>query len=123
MPTAMLATWTKSSVRNTFTRCTPPIDLREHSALKRGGAAAMVTLTTGIEGGSLCEDSIGPLDESLKSLKESDARSRQVVEMRSFVGMSEEESVDLSAVSAPTVKRDGRKTRAFLFDTIGRSLH
>ncbi|MEO5559335.1 MAG: ECF-type sigma factor [Dokdonella sp.] len=109
-------------MRNTFTRFRPPIDLREHRALKRGAAAAMVTLTTGIEGGSLCEDSIGPLDEALKSLNEIDACSHQVVKMRYFGGMTEEEIVDLSDVSAPNVKRDGRKTRAFLFDTIGRPL-
>lgn len=96
--------------------------IRERRALKRGGGVAMITLTTGIEGSFLCEDSIGPLNEALKSLKEIDARSHQVVEMRYFGGMTEDEIADLLEVSVPTVKRDWRKARAFLFDRIGKPL-
>lgn len=93
--------------------------VRERRALKRGGGAAMITLTTGIEGSVLGEDSISPLDDALKALKEIDERSHKVVEMRYFGGMTEEEIAELLEVSVPTVKRDWRKARAFLFDAIG----
>lgn len=94
--------------------------VRERHALKRGGGDAMITLTTGVEGTCINEDSIGPLHEALKSLQKIDARSHRVVEMRYFGGMTEEEIADLLEVSVPTVKRDWRKARAFLFDAIGK---
>lgn len=94
--------------------------VRARHAQKRGGGIAMITLTTGVEGASLNEDSIGPLHEALKSLQKIDARSHQVVEMRYFGGMTEEEIADLLEVSVQTVRRDWRKARAFLFDAMGK---
>jgi RNA polymerase sigma factor (TIGR02999 family) len=96
--------------------------VRERHAQKRGGGSAMVTLTTGVPGVSLDEDAIGALHAALKSLEEVDPRSHLVVEMRYFGGMTEEEIADLLEISVPTVKRDWRKARAFLFDAIGKPL-
>ena len=94
--------------------------VRERHAQKRGGGEAMITLTTGVEGVVIEEHSLAHLHEALQSLEKIDARSHLVVEMRYFGGMTEEEIADLLAVSVPTVKRDWRKARAFLFDAIGK---
>ena len=96
--------------------------VRERHAQKRGGGDALITLTTGVEGVVIEEHSLGHLHDALKSLEKIDARSHLVVEMRYFGGMTEEEIADLLAVSVPTVKRDWRKARAFLFDAIGKPL-
>jgi RNA polymerase sigma factor (TIGR02999 family) len=96
--------------------------VRERRAQKRGGGESMITLTTGVDGVVVDEESIGQLHEALKSLEKIDARSHLVVEMRYFGGMTEEEIADLLEVSVPTVKRDWRKARAFLFDMIGKPI-
>lgn len=94
--------------------------VRERQAQKRGGGETPMTLTTGIPGVTIDSDAIGHLHEALKSLEGIDARSHLVVEMRYFGGMTEEEIADLLNVSVPTVKRDWRKARAFLFDAVGK---
>lgn len=93
--------------------------LRERRAQKRGGGERMVTLTTGVAGASFGEETIEHLDDAMKALRGIDARAHVVVEMRYFGGMTVEEIADLLKVSVPTVKRDWRKARAFLFDAIG----
>jgi RNA polymerase sigma factor (TIGR02999 family) len=96
--------------------------VRERHAQKRGGGEPMITLTTGVAGTLFSEDGVGHLHDALKSLEQLDARSHLVVEMRYFGGMTEEEIAELLEVSVPTVKRDWRKARAFLFDAIGKSI-
>lgn len=92
--------------------------VRERRALKRGGGEPMLALTTGIPGISIGEESIEPLHEALQSLAHIDARSHRVVELRYFGGLGEAEIADILNVSVPTVKRDWRKARAFLFDAM-----
>jgi RNA polymerase sigma factor (sigma-70 family) len=58
------------------------------------------------------------LDDVLQTLERADARAHQVVEMRFFGGLEMEEIADVLGVSVPTVKRDWRKARAFLFDAL-----
>ena len=93
--------------------------VREKNAQKRGGGEAPITLTTGIAGTIFTSDSFGQLQDALKSLEEIDPRSHVIVEMRYFGGMTEAEIADLLGVSVPTVKRDWRKARAYLFDAMG----
>jgi RNA polymerase sigma factor (TIGR02999 family) len=93
--------------------------VRERHAQKRGGGEPMLTLTTGIPGVSVGEDGVERLHEVLQALQQIDPRSHQVVELRYFGGLTEHEIADVLAVSVPTVKRDWRKARAFLFDAIG----
>ncbi|MEO7325389.1 MAG: ECF-type sigma factor [Dokdonella sp.] len=95
--------------------------VRERRAQKRGGGERMLTLTTGVAGASLGEDDIEHLDGAMKALQDIDARAHVVVEMRYFGGMTEEEIAALLDVSVPTIKRDWRKARAFLFDAIGKA--
>ena len=93
--------------------------VRERRALKRGGGAPMLTLTTGIPGAGIGEDAIEPLHEALQLLASIDARAHRVVELRYFGGLDEAEIADILDVSVPTVKRDWRKARAYLFDALG----
>ncbi|WP_165371607.1 ECF-type sigma factor [Pseudolysobacter antarcticus] len=93
--------------------------VRERRAQKRGGGERLLTLTTGIPGIDIGEDSIEHLHESMQALRQIDERSHQVVELRYFGGLTEAEIADVLGVSVPTVKRDWRKARAFLFDAMG----
>jgi RNA polymerase sigma factor (sigma-70 family) len=61
-------------------------------------------------------DDFGRLNEALLELKSADERCFLVVEMRYFGGMTEEDIAARLNVSVPTVKRDWRKARAFLFE-------
>jgi RNA polymerase sigma factor (TIGR02999 family) len=96
--------------------------VRERQAQKRGGGEPMITLTTGLAGVSLDEDGVAHLHDAMKLLEKIDARAHLVVDMRYFGGMTEEEIAELLQVSMPTVKRDWRKARAFLFNAIGKSI-
>jgi RNA polymerase sigma factor (TIGR02999 family) len=92
--------------------------VRERRAQKRGGGASMITLHTGIADEAIAEESIEGLADALAALEKIDPRSHRVVEMRYFGGLTEEEIAASLAVSVPTVKRDWRKARAFLFDAL-----
>jgi RNA polymerase sigma factor (TIGR02999 family) len=90
--------------------------VRERAAQKRGGGVGSVTLST-----SALEDLPGEpdalaVDEALQALERVDARGHKLVEMRYFAGMTMEEIAEVMALSVPTLKRDWRRARAFLFD-------
>lgn len=53
-------------------------------------------------------------DEALTKLATFDERKARVVEMRSFGGLSVEETAEVLGVSAPTIKRDMRLATAWL---------
>jgi RNA polymerase sigma factor (TIGR02999 family) len=55
------------------------------------------------------------LHEALSRLAEVDPRSSRVVELRFFGGLMEEEIAEVLQVSVPTVKRDWRKAKAWLY--------
>jgi RNA polymerase sigma factor (TIGR02999 family) len=93
--------------------------VRERHAQKRGGGEPMITLTTGIPETCFAEDAVEQLHEALQALAKIDRRSHFVVELRYFGGMGEAEIAELLDISVPTVKRDWRKARAFLFDAMG----
>ena len=54
----------------------------------------------------------------LQTLERADGRAHQVVQMRFFGGLELEEIAAALGVSVPTVKRDWRKARAFLFEAL-----
>ena len=84
-------------------------------AEKRGGNQQRVSLS-GIDGLApvpLNEDMLA-LDEALSKLATLDPRAAQVVELRFFGGLEENEVADVLGVSAITVKRDWKAARAWL---------
>lgn len=87
---------------------------RERGCQKRGGGARQVSLdeVTLIDEG-LDEDLVA-LDEALEALAQFDARKAQVVEMRFFGGLTEDEIAAALGVSPETVRRDWRLARSWL---------
>jgi RNA polymerase sigma factor (TIGR02999 family) len=94
---------------------------RRHAYAKRGGGARQVTLD---EAASITP-SIGSdllrLDEALKSLAEMDPRRSQVVELRYFGGLNNEEIAGVLNISENTVTRDWNMARAWLHQQLTES--
>jgi RNA polymerase sigma factor (TIGR02999 family) len=88
---------------------------RTRVAAKRGGAAQKVSLddATAIEARDDAAELLA-LDEALKKLASFDERKCRVIEMRSFAGMSVEETARALGVSEPTVKRETRLAQTWL---------
>jgi RNA polymerase sigma factor (TIGR02999 family) len=89
--------------------------VRAAAADKRGGQFTAVTLTTGALDSVAAEEDFTRLNDALDALRGVNERGFRVVEMRYFAGMTEEDIAGELSVSVPTVKRDWRKARAFLF--------
>ena len=89
---------------------------RRKIASKRDGAA--VSLDPELISNPDRAEELIALDEALEQLTRLDPRLAQTVELRFFGGLSVEEAADALGVSPRTVKRDWRKARAFLYQTI-----
>ncbi|HEX6042902.1 MAG TPA: sigma-70 family RNA polymerase sigma factor [Pyrinomonadaceae bacterium] len=87
---------------------------RRHSYAKRGGGARQVSLdeTATMAQGDFSE--VLRLDEALKSLAQLDPRRSQVVELRYFGGLNNEEIAGVLNISENTVIRDWNMARAWL---------
>lgn len=92
--------------------------VRAVAADKRGGLFTPVTLTTGVLNSVAAEEDFSRLNDALGALRSVDERGFRVVEMRYFAGMTEEDIASELEISVPTVKRDWRKARAFLFEQL-----
>jgi len=92
--------------------------VRKRSAHKRGRRDLHVTLTTNDPEGPAPAPDVEALDAALQQLAQIDRRAHEIVEMRYFGGLSIEEIADVLEVSAPTVKRDWQKARAFLYKVL-----
>jgi len=91
---------------------------RRHGYAKRGGGAQQVSLE---EVAALSPDQgreLVRLDEALKSLAERDPRRSQVVELRFFGGLNNEEIAGVLHVSENTVTRDWNMARAWLYQQL-----
>jgi RNA polymerase sigma factor (TIGR02999 family) len=93
--------------------------VRERVAQRRGGDAAHVTLNSEVissaDGG---EREIMQVHDALEELAQLDARLVEVVEMRYFAGMTEAEIATVLGVTVRTVRRDWRKARLLLADSL-----
>jgi RNA polymerase sigma factor (TIGR02999 family) len=90
--------------------------VRARSADKRGGGHAEVTLSTSAIDGLPAEPGVLQIDDALQALARIDERCHRVVEMRYFGGLTLEEIAGVLELSVPTLKRDWRRARAFLYD-------
>ena len=93
---------------------------RQRLAQKRGGDLHRVTeLPEDLEGGlRLDEDMLG-LDTALTKLGGVDVKLAQVVELRYFAGLSEQEIAELLKRSERSIRRDWQKARMFLLASLG----
>ncbi|MCG8458145.1 MAG: sigma-70 family RNA polymerase sigma factor [Holophagales bacterium] len=89
---------------------------REQNRLKRGGDAAKVTLD---EASCLAEDGrpadLEALDDALAHLEARDPRKARIVELRFFAGLTGEEIARCLEISPPTVQREWRRARTWLY--------
>jgi RNA polymerase sigma factor (TIGR02999 family) len=94
---------------------------RCHGAQKRASSAQRVPLEEAIAISPRQSAEALEVDELLDILAESNPRAVQVVEMRFYAGLSEEEIAVVLDLSARTVKRDWLLARAWLHERLRRS--
>lgn len=87
---------------------------RERGYQKRGGGVSWVSLDEAMVIDEGRGEDLVALDEALGALAEIDARKAQVIEMRFFGGLTEEEIAFALDVSPETVRRDWRLARSWL---------
>jgi RNA polymerase sigma factor (TIGR02999 family) len=88
---------------------------RQHSADKRNGGALRVTLNTDlVDAAHADEEDILRIHDALEELAAIDPRLIQVVEMRFFAGLTEEQIAQCLGVNHRTVRRDWQKARMLL---------
>jgi RNA polymerase sigma factor (TIGR02999 family) len=93
--------------------------VRERIAQRRGGEATHVTLNPEvISSAADGEREIIQVHDALEELAQLDARLVEVVEMRYFAGMTEAEIATVLGVTVRTVRRDWRKARLLLADSL-----
>ncbi len=91
---------------------------RRRSAQKRGGGLARVDLDSAHLAVDEQADDILALNEALARLAQVDERLGRIVELRFFGGLSVEEVAEVMEMSDRTVKRDWRKARALLYQSL-----
>ncbi len=94
---------------------------RHKNASKRDGKRQQVELTDDLAITEENLDEILDLDEALRRLAEFDPRSCQVVVMRYFGGMTEDEIADVLEVAVRTVKRDWQVAKAWLHGELAKA--
>ena len=87
---------------------------RSRGYAKRGGGAGRVTFDEGAVASAGKAADLVALDEALERLAERYPRRSEVVELRYFGGLTNEEIAEELNVSAATVERDWRYARAWL---------
>jgi RNA polymerase sigma factor (TIGR02999 family) len=92
---------------------------RRRVAAKRGGAAPRLNLDEASDVASSRAREVIALDDALTALAKINPRQARVIELRSFAGLSVEETAEVSKVSPDTVMRDWRLARAWLLAELG----
>ena len=93
---------------------------RTHVAAKRGGGATVVSLDAVAELSAGRAAELVALDDALGALAAQDERRAQVVELRYFGGLSNEEIAEVLRVHPNTVARDWQAARAWLYRELKR---
>lgn len=94
---------------------------RRHAYAKRGGGAQQVSLDEAATVSRAAGAELLRLDEALKSLSQMDPRRSQVVELRYFGGLNNEEIAGVLNISENTVTRDWNMARAWLHQQLSES--
>jgi RNA polymerase sigma factor (TIGR02999 family) len=93
---------------------------RARNSLKRGGDRLQITLDEKIEVPFEDKIDFAALDEALENLAKLSPRQSQIVELRYFGGLSEEEIAETLNISTRTVRRDWSLARAWLYRELNR---
>jgi len=92
---------------------------RRYLQAKRGGGALRVSLDEVMIVASERSEEVLMLDEALGNLARVDPRRCQVVELRYFAGLNNEEIASVLKISENTVTRDWNLARAWLYQQLG----
>ncbi len=88
---------------------------RKRNAERRGGGQRNVTLSTQVADSIGADgDDIERINDALIELEKTDPRLKQVVEMRYFGGLTEQEVAEALGVTDRTVRRDWERARLLL---------
>ena len=97
------------------------VDLaRARGNQKRGGGATQVALEEALIISAERGADVLALDDALQALAKLNARQSQIVELRYFGGLSEEETAAVLQLSPRTVRRDWSLARAWLYRELNR---
>jgi RNA polymerase sigma factor (TIGR02999 family) len=89
--------------------------VRTKHDLKHGGGALQVSLVDDLAVSPEPDADLLALDEALNRLKKLNRRQAEIVEMRYFGGLKEEEITEVLKVSLRTVQQDWRLARLWLY--------
>jgi len=94
--------------------------VRQRRTERRGGGALHITLTGDLRdaGAAAGEDQILRVNEALEELAKVDKRMAQVVEMRYFGGLTDQEIGEALGVTDRTVRRDWEQARLLLAEAL-----
>jgi RNA polymerase sigma factor (TIGR02999 family) len=87
---------------------------RARQSHKRGDGAPPVTVDTALLGAATPGQDVVALHDALEALARVDPRKSQVVELRFFGGLSNDEAAEVLGVSTDTITRDWKLARAWL---------
>lgn len=88
---------------------------RSRDAAKRGGERRRITLDESLAAEAPREVELIALDRALERLQALDPGHAQIVELKFFGGLTNEETAEVMGVSSATVKRGWNVARAWLF--------
>ena len=89
-------------------------DARKRKRVKRGGDRERVALVGEVAAFEQDPDEILTVNEALEKLEQEDSRLAEVVTLRYFAGLTEEEAASALGISRRTVQADWRLARAWL---------
>jgi RNA polymerase sigma factor (TIGR02999 family) len=95
---------------------------RARGRLKRGAENKPATLIENMASLPVQDETVLQLNDALAELEKVAPRATQIVEMRFFAGMTEEEIAEASGISGSTVKREWTFARAWLNARLGTNL-
>ncbi len=88
---------------------------RRKKTLRHGGGAQRVNLDALELAATMDNEQVLALNEALEKLAAHDARKAELVKLRFFAGLTNEEAAQVQGVSEPTAKRDWAYARAWLY--------
>ena len=91
---------------------------RAHARAKRGGGVVQVSLDEAVLIEGQPPEHFLALDEALRFLERVDPQKGRIVELRYFGGLSIEETAEVLDISPRTVRREWRRSKAWLYRMI-----
>src|SRR5687767_12254462 len=93
--------------------------VREQAALRRGGGAPHEPLSGEEAPGSVRAEEFLRVNDALAELAQVDPQLAELLQMRFYAGLTEEEIAEGLGVTERTVRRRWEKARAFMFEVLG----